>query len=46
MPTWSEFAANFGLKEALLLFFIVAVIVVAREEKRIFRRGKNEKPTL
>ncbi|MFA4873991.1 MAG: hypothetical protein WC956_00895 [bacterium] len=43
MPTWSEFAGGFGLKEALLLIFVVVVIVMAREERRIFRRGKNDR---
>lgn len=40
MPSLSDYAHLFGLKELLLTLFVLAVIVVAREEKRIFRRKK------
>lgn len=42
VPTLSEFIANFGLKEFVLTALAAAIIVIAREEKRIFRRKKND----
>lgn len=42
MPAWSEFIAHFGVKDLVLTLFIAAIIVIAREEKKIFRRKKND----
>jgi len=40
MPSLSDYASLFGLKELLLTVFMFAVIIIAREERRIFRRKK------
>jgi hypothetical protein len=40
MPTWSEFVAGFGWKEALIASFVLACIIFGREWKRILRRGR------
>jgi len=38
MPSLSDYIANFGITDWVVLAIIVAVIVGCREGKRIFRR--------
>ena len=38
MPTWSEFAANFGVKELILVLLAVVVIVSAEEWGRFTKK--------
>jgi hypothetical protein len=38
VPTWSEFVANFGVKELILVLFAIGVIVTTHEGGRFFKK--------